>query len=90
MKKYILTFCMILISVCGVMLSACGENYNSFSLHFSSPSIEIEQNTSQDYEIVVENYFKSNLSVANLILFSFTTKYITFFRHTQPMAFTQP
>ena len=61
MKKYILTFCMILISVCGVMLSACGENYNSFSLHFSSPSIEIEQNTSQDYEIVVENYFKSNL-----------------------------
>lgn len=61
MKKYLLTFCLILISICTVTLSACGENYNDFSLRFSSTNIEVEQNTSQDYEITIENYFKTEI-----------------------------
>ena len=62
MKKYLLTFCLILISICTITLSACGESYNDFSLRFSSQSIEVEQNTSVDYEITVENYFNTNLT----------------------------
>lgn len=44
------------------LLSACGESYDNLSLHFSSQSIELEQNSSKDYEITVENYFSTRIN----------------------------
>lgn len=73
MKKYFITFGLILISIFMGLLSACGESYDNLSLHFSSQSIELEQNSSKDYEIAVENYFSSNIHFN----FSFDTQIAT-------------
>lgn len=62
MKKYLWISCLIFISICTLLLGACGEDYTQFSLRFSSPSIELEQNTSSDYEIIIDNYFETDVN----------------------------
>ena len=62
MKKYFLTLCLIVISICFVTFNACGESYDDFSLHFSSPNIQVEQGESEDYDIIIDNYFDTDTS----------------------------
>lgn len=61
MKKFLSIINIILISICAFMLSACTENYDKFSLHFSSQSIELTLNQEEEFDIEIENYFKTDI-----------------------------
>lgn len=61
MKRFIKLFSIIFALAFVITLYGCGENFDRFLLHFSSQSIELGLGETKDYQIEIENYFKSNI-----------------------------
>ena len=61
MKRFIKLFSIIFALAFAITLYGCGENFDKFLLHFSSQSIELGLGESKDYQIEIENYFKTDI-----------------------------
>lgn len=62
MKKIISIINILLISLCAFMLTACSEDFTKFSLHFSNQSIEVALGEEKEYEVVIDNFFKTGIN----------------------------
>ncbi len=61
MKRFIKLFSIIFALAFVITLYGCGENFDKFLLHFSSQSIELGLGETKDYQIEIENYFKTDV-----------------------------